>query len=66
MKVKSALLAIVAIGALALSGCSTSDDSGDSGGDSTSGGVAAQMSTPATCGSMWSPTATRVTRSGTS
>jgi simple sugar transport system substrate-binding protein len=38
MKVKSALLAIVAIGALVLSGCSTSDDSGDDGGDSTSGG----------------------------
>jgi len=39
MKVKSALLAIVAIGALVLSGCSTSDDSGDdNGGDSTSGG----------------------------
>ena len=29
MKVKSALLAIVAIGALVLSGCSTSDDSGE-------------------------------------
>ena len=38
MKVKSALLAIVAIGALVLSGCSTSDDSGDSSNDSTSGG----------------------------
>ena len=38
MKVKSALLAIVAIGALVLSGCSTSDDSGDSSDDSTSGG----------------------------
>ena len=43
MKVKSALLAIVAIGALVLSGCSTSDDSGDSGGDSTSGGGGADV-----------------------
>jgi simple sugar transport system substrate-binding protein len=38
MKVKSALLAVVAIGALVLSGCSTSDDNGDSGGGDTGGG----------------------------
>ena len=38
MKVKSALLAIVAIGALVLSGCSTSDDSGDNGSSDTGGG----------------------------
>ena len=38
MKVKSALLAVVAIGALVLSGFSTSDDNGDSGGGDTGGG----------------------------